>query len=169
MDRGPFRGTLRRGQLGRGVFQGHSRRQARHHPLSGQGCLRAHSLHHQRIAGARARPAGAAAHREPPRRPDFPAARLLCQGHQELEYKAEFRGVYPVKVNQQQQVLGRDRQGRRPLQPRLRGRQQGRTHRGPVLLEKSQGLPDLQRLQGSRLHRPGPVRHQDGLPVFSGA
>ena len=43
-----------------------------------------------------------------------------------LGYKAQYRGVYPIKVNQQQPGDRGDRALRRALPPRARGRQQGR-------------------------------------------
>ena len=50
-------------------------------------------------------------------------------------YRGVYRGVYPVKVNQQQQADRRDLSFRYPVPPWLGNRQQGRTHRRPRLCE----------------------------------
>ena len=76
----------------------------------------------------------------------------------EYGYKGRFRGVYPIKVNQQRHVVEEIVALRRRVRDRARGRQQaGAADRARA--PRHAGRADhLQRLQGPRLHRDGAPR-----------
>jgi arginine decarboxylase len=84
----------------------------------------------------------------------------------ELNLQGTYRGVFPIKVNQQQQVIEEISRFGSRYHHGLEAGQQSRTHGGPFH-DPQYGVSDyLQRLQGCGILRPGPLRHPDGLPLF---
>ena len=63
---------------------------------------------------------------------------------QQTNYTGQYRGVYPIKVNQQQQVIPL----RTRIPSRIRGGKQSRTHRRNRKYDGSGRVSRLQRLQG---------------------
>ena len=82
-------------------------------------------------------------------------ARLRHARSPSTRYQGRYRGVYPIKVNQQRHVVEEIVQLRRRARRRPRGRQQARAAGRAGAARHARRADRLQRLQGPRLHRDG--------------
>ena len=85
-----------------------------------------------------------------------------------LAFKGSYLGAYPIKVNQQQQVVEARDPSRQKVPPRPGSGQQGGTHLGDGHVARHRGGARVQRLQGRGVHRPRAARHPVGLQVRAG-
>jgi arginine decarboxylase len=83
-----------------------------------------------------------------------------------FDYKGEYRGVYPIKVNQQKQVIEAITRIGKVYHHGLEAGSKSELIAALSFFDDKGGLPDLQRLQGPGIHRSGAVCLQDGIQVF---